>query len=57
MEWITKNIEWILSGIGTTTLFFVISFFIKSKRKTKLVQKQKGGKKSLNIQSGRDTNL
>ena len=59
MEYVINNIEWIFSGIGVFIIALVIRMFLNRKRKktSNIRQKIKSGKKSTNIQAGRDLEI
>lgn len=58
IDWITKNYQWIFSGIGVLIVSFLITFLFKSKSKGKQsIQKQQSGKNSVNIQSTKDIKI
>jgi len=57
MEWFLENREWIFSGIGVFILSLLLGILIKNKYTNKIVQKQKSGKDSTNIQAARDINI
>ncbi|MCM3363000.1 hypothetical protein [Niallia sp. MER TA 168] len=59
MDWIIENKEWLFSGIGLTTISFIVGLFLKKKnRKTKDNQQViNSGNNSTNIQSGRDVHV
>jgi plastocyanin domain-containing protein len=51
IEFILMNKEWIFSGVGISILSCLVwLFFRKKNEKSKIVQTQKSGKKSVNIQ-------
>jgi hypothetical protein len=54
MNWLLSNKEWIFSGIGVFVLGIVITFFQRNKKKRSILQKQKSGSHSTNIQIGGD---
>jgi hypothetical protein len=65
MEYISNNKEWIFSGIGAVVIGVLIAFFQKTivaffKKKAdgqNVIQEQKTGNGSVNIQSGENTNI
>jgi len=58
IEWITKNYQWIFSGIGVLIISTIIMFLFKSKKKGhEIIQKQKSGKNSINIQSTKNIKI
>lgn len=56
ITWFIKNKEWILSGIGTVSLFTILGFIFKKYQSTSS-QTIKSGNNSTNIQAGNDVNL
>lgn len=54
MEWIVENKNWIFSGIGVFVIGLIINSIRKQNTKSQI---QKSGDNSINIQSGRDTNI
>lgn len=59
MDWIIENKEWLFSGIGLTTVSFILGLFLKKKnRKTRDHQQViSSGNNSTNIQGGRDVHV
>ncbi len=58
ITWITKNYQWIFSGIGVLIISTLISLIFKSKkRKHRMIQKQQSGKNSINIQSTKEIKI
>ena len=55
-ELFNKHYQWIFSGVGIPLLVGLVAFF-KKKKSSKLVQTQKSGANSINIQGGRDVNF
>lgn len=59
-NWLSHNKEWFFSGVGVLILGFVLkmifSFTTRSKNPS-ASQTQRSGKKSINMQSGRDINV
>lgn len=56
INWLSNNKEWFFSGAGVLILGFILKMIFKDKDRT-ANQIQKSGKKSINIQSGRDVNV
>jgi hypothetical protein len=52
-EFFDKHYQWVFSGVGIYLLVFLISLF-KKKKASGLIQNQKTGNNSTNIQGGRD---
>lgn len=57
MEWLAENAHWIFSGIGVFVLSFLIGLLLKNRRRKTIVQKQRAGKGSVNVQSAGDINI
>jgi len=55
MEWLIENKEWVFSGIGVFALTLIVTVLRRKGNSYK--QSQKGGDYSINIQSGKDTNI
>ena len=54
-DWISRNYEWVFSGLGVLVVGGLVRFLSGRKRRGgKLQQKQTSGDGSLNIQAGRD---
>ena len=54
MEWILVNKEWIFSGVGVFIIGLIVNYFNRKKSSNAIIQKQKSGSKSTNIQIGGD---
>lgn len=54
MNWLLENKEWIFSGIGVSIVIFILNNIFNKKHYS---QKQKGGNKSKNYQSGGNINI
>jgi uncharacterized Tic20 family protein len=56
MEWINENKEWLFGGLISTILGVILTFWLM-KSSSKSIQKQKGGKKSMNFQAGKNLKI
>jgi len=56
IEWIIENKTWLFSGLAIAIPIAIIGWII-SRSKNKIVQKQKSGSRSVNIQAGGDVSL
>ena len=51
VDWILNNRQWVFSGIGVAVLVGVVGW-LRSRGKAGLVQKQRSGSNSANLQAG-----
>jgi predicted tellurium resistance membrane protein TerC len=52
IDWITKNYQWIFSGIGVLLISMIANLiFKKRKQSQKITQNQNSGNNSVNIQT------
>lgn len=56
VDWIIQNKVWLFSGIAVAVPIALIGW-LASKRSSSTVQKQRGGKGSVNIQANGDVHL
>lgn len=56
IEWIIKNKNWLFSGLAVAIPLAIIGWII-SRPRNKIVQKQKSGSRSINIQAGKDVSI
>lgn len=56
MEWLSSNAMWVFSGFGVAIPLAIAGLFF-SRQNKKNSQTQKGGKGSINIQSGGSTRI
>jgi len=56
LQWIIDNKSWLFSGIAITVPLAIFGW-LRFRNGNKVVQKQRSGKNSTNIQSSRDVNI
>lgn len=56
MEYISNNYEWIFSGIGVVAIGLLINLLRKKEKNIPIIQKQKTGDNSTNVQIGQINN-
>jgi hypothetical protein len=55
VKWLVSNYTWVFSGIGVAVIGAIVAIF--RRRSAGRSQRQRSGANSVNIQSGRDSNI